>query len=131
MSGLRELRITNAELSDLPTGRYLSRLEDLQLYECKILKGGLPASLAAATQLRQLKLDRWVGDDLQAADVALLSRLPALAALTVNRRFIERLEGNFCLISIGVAKDVWNERVAQLQAACVAQGRAPPAIFRE
>ena len=109
MTGLRKLSIQGKNAADLPAGPYLSRLESLVMEDC-YLQGRVPASLAAATQLRHLDFGE---QQLSAADVAVLSALPLLATLRLKR-------------PTDVDEDQWDERLAQLRAACVAQGRAPP-----
>lgn len=59
MSGLRRLEIMGAVIYDVPAGLYLSRLETLLLQDCQ-LQAGVPVSLAAATQLRELDVSSCV-----------------------------------------------------------------------
>ena len=64
----------------------------------------MPASLAAATQLRKLEFDESNGGiELAPADVAVLSSLPALKSLRLAKP--EAVDGH-----------VWGERLAQLRA---------------
>lgn len=115
----------------MPEGPYLSRLESLVLYDC-LFTNGLPAVLANARQLRHLSvcddeeayiyrnadeypIDREALIKLTADDVALISGLPALTTLSLTMP--DRLY-----------RCEWDERIAQLQGAIVAQGRAPPAV---
>ena len=116
ISGLANLRVLNifkAEMADLPAGPYLRRLEGLSMMNCAF-EAGVPASLAAATQLRKLEFDESNGGiELAPADVAVLSSLPALKALRLAKP--EAVDGH-----------VWGERLAQLRAACAAQGREAP-----
>jgi hypothetical protein len=78
----------------------------------------VPASLAAATQLRHLDISNAIEGRfaLAAADVAVLSALPALAMLRLRNP--ERSDD----------QEWKNYRLAQLQAAFLAQGRAPPVV---
>lgn len=82
---LCKLRIIGAELDDLPPGPYLHGLESLCMDYCT-LKSGVPAGMAAATQLRSLDLGRLtIGVLLTAAEVAVLSSIPALVTLTLRK----------------------------------------------
>lgn len=118
MTTLRTLGIDRASLYDLPAGPYLCHLESLSITDC-IFHAGVPASLIAATNLRHLECSASYnatispGIGLTAADINVLSSLPALAILELTHRRIMEQED-------------WDERVVQLRAACVAQGRAPP-----
>ena len=79
-------------------------------------EAGVPASLAAATQLYALDFgDKNRGIDLTPADVAVLSSLPALKGLRLAK-------------PEAVDEHVWGERLAQLRAACAAQGREAPSL---
>ena len=55
--------------------------------------------------------------NLTAADVAVLSALPALTTLSLHHSHHDDM-----------AKDEWDVRLAPLRVACVARGRAPPAM---
>lgn len=115
MTGLRVLHISSAELRDLPTGPYLSSVESLRMDGCTF-HTGIPSSLAAAAQLRQLDLgDGNVGVHLSSADVSVVSAIPRLR--TLRRRKPD-----------GVDQSVWEGRLAGLRAACIAKGRVPPAL---
>jgi hypothetical protein len=115
LTGLSKIGINRVMLNDLPGGPYLSRLESLTMSNCVFL-AGVPASLAAATQLRCLSLGALHGGiDLTDADVAVLSSVPALKTLSLKRRHF-------------MSQDLWDARVTQLKAACIGQGRAPPAV---
>lgn len=132
MNSILKLRIECAKLAGMPEGPCLSCLESLVLYDC-LFPNGLPAVLASAKQLRHLRVCddevayRYRDSDgypidlealvkLTAADVALISGLPGLTRLGLT------MPG-------GLSRHMWDERLAHLQAAFVAQGRAPPAVF--
>ena len=117
--------------SKLSEGPYLSRLESLVLSDC-LFPSGLPAVLASAKQLRHLSVcddedvypyrvsdgypvDRDALIKLTAADVRLIRGLPALTTLAFTK-------------PDGLSRRVWDERLGLLQAAFVAQGRAPPDV---
>jgi hypothetical protein len=115
MTGIRKLSIAGdtGQVMDLPAGPYLSRLESL-IMEAFSFPDGVPATLAAATQLRHLDISKKFC--LCAADVAILSALPALTTLSL------RQPGEFYMHK-------WDECLAQLEAAFLAQGRAPPRVL--
>jgi hypothetical protein len=118
MTGLRRLSIQGNVgcAADLPEGPYLSRLESLVMEGCDF-SAGLPATLAAATQLRHLDISRSFtsGFVLAAADVAVLSALLSMTMLHLRRpEESDEFDCNDCL--------------AQLEAAFLAQGRAPPVV---
>ena len=85
-----------------------------------VFRSGVPGGLAAATQLRHLAFcdpfeENPIG--LTAADVVILSSLPALATLGV-------------LMPAAIEADLWDVRVETLRSGCVAQGHASPVICR-
>ena len=108
MTGLRTIGIDGATLDDLPPGPYLSGLESLSMTGT-IFLAGVPASLAAATQLQHLGIVSLEG--LSDADVAMLCSLPALKTLVLHKPFL-------------MEQPVWEEYVAELQAECLLHGRA-------
>jgi hypothetical protein len=114
MTGLRKLTIIqDGDPVELPVGLYLSRLESLVMQGCDF-SSGLPATLAAATQLRHLDISKSFSRGLfvlTAADVAVLSALPALTMLHLWE--LDELD-----------EHGWDDYLAQLQAAFLAQGRA-------
>ena len=127
---LRRLCIEGALFKGMPEGPYLRCLESLLLVECRF-PSGVPAVLAAATQLRHLCVSGefddsdyygggCVGTDndypikLNVCDIAVLSSIPALETLGLPQP--ECIE-----------EDEWAERLAQLRAACIVRGHAPPA----
>lgn len=118
MSGLRKLSIRSAvmPITDLPAGPYLSCLEVLELPECTF-EPEVPAVLAAAKRLRHLGLgsSRQAATELTDAEIALFSALPVLSTIRMWK-------------PSKVAARVWSLRLAKLQAACIAQGHAPPAF---
>lgn len=113
LTGLRKLVLPKAELTDLPAGPYLSRLESLSMQNCNF-RAGVPASLAAATQLRDLDFRGYSkhGVKLTAADVDVLASLPALESLGVTKlpRKVQRM---------------WDRALEALEAQRSAAGRAP------
>lgn len=116
LESLRSLDIRDAQLSKIPEGPYLSRLETLCLSACTCLSG-VPENLAAAWQLRALDLVGLnIGIALTPSDVDLLSNLPALKNLRLFK-------------SNQVARKVWDKRVATLKAKFAARADgAPPKI---
>ena len=105
---------------DLPAGPYLSRLQSLVMEDCSF-SSGVPARLAAAEQLHQLIIMEYNENlskalQLTAADVAVLSALPELTTLRIDK-------------PRRVDQEAWEERLAQLRAACIAQGRAAPQML--
>ena len=115
MTGLRNLSIYDAVLVDVPGGPYLNRLASLEMEDC-VFEAGVPASLAAASQLRDLSLDGNRGINVTAADVATLSTLPALVTLSLGK-------------PEHMVQHVWDGRLARLRAAYYFSGRSvPPAI---
>lgn len=75
---LRSMHITGAWLAEMPAGQYLGSITSLRIdtFHVPPLSAWVPASLAAATQLRSLTVDECLG--LAYPDVAVLSALPAL-----------------------------------------------------
>lgn len=115
MTGLRKLGIHLADFADVPAGPYLSRLDSLILEHCS-LANGVPAALGAASRLRHLSIRGWCRcGGLTTADVALLGSLPALATLILDQPST-------------MEEAQWAEGLAQLRAAVIAQGRAPPSV---
>lgn len=115
MPSLRKLGIRSAWLANLPEGLYLNSLESLTLEKCSF-DSGVPSRLAAAPQLRHLVLrDVW-GIQLTAADVAVLSVMPALETLSLTSKF-------------SFEEAAWTRFAAELQAAFVVQGHATPSMF--
>lgn len=113
MTELRNLTLTNAFIDDLPAGPYLSRLENLSWRHC-LLRVRLPASLAAAVQLRHLDIGNTEACVcMTAADVSLLSSLPLLATLRLAQ----------------LDRKTRKQLVGVLEAACIACGHAPPAVL--
>lgn len=111
MIGLREIDIHGAVLDDLPAGPYLSRLESLSLAGCT-LRSGVPANLAAATQLRELDLGGQMHlhpqINLSEADVAVLVSMPVLETLGLDKpESIHRSE--------------WESRLTAMQLGRIAQ----------
>lgn len=115
---LRKLSISRANLVNLPNEEYLSRLESLFVHSCDLFESGalelpgLPAALAAATQLRNLDLDIH-RLQLTAADRAVLTSLPALASLSLKKPH-------------GISQLEWDGRLLQLQSRFAEQGRRLP-----
>ena len=66
-------------------------------------------------QLRNLDLERSGPIYLTATDLSVLGSLPSLTTL-----WLEKPDD--------LDQHAWDERVAQLQAACTAQGHTPPAV---
>ena len=97
-------------LDDVPMGPYLRSLESLEV-NGYCLMARLPAWLAAATQLRTLRLICY-NIQLDAADAALLSALPSLRSLDLPK-------------IKDMSQQEWDYNVAQLQAMVIAQGREP------
>ena len=93
----------------MPMGPYLRSLENLNLDVCTF-KTGLPAWLTAATQLRTLSLGCNSTIQLDAADAALLSALPLLRCLNLPKMK-------------DMSQQDWDDKVAQLQAMVITQGR--------
>ena len=109
MTNIRRLVTAHADLDDLTAGAHLSRLESLAFKYCS---GGVPVVLKAASQLRHLSFRRYgCCEDMTAADVAVLSSLPALATLVLQDSRREK-------------EAQWAERLAQLRADFHAQDRA-------
>lgn len=112
MTSLRtlELMVTGEEgLGDEdfpPAGPYLSRQESLALSPC----AAVPASLAAATQLRELDLRVDDQMELSSDDQAALTALPALETL-------------FLAQPDNLDQAVWDERVLQLRTGFLTQDR--------
>lgn len=116
MTGLRKLSIEEAGMHDLPAGPYRRRLESLKMQEC-VFHEGLPASLAALTQLRHVEVGgSHEGFFMSSADVVVLSSLPALSTLHLARPQESRFWA------------VWQARLGRFREQCIAQGRAPPVI---
>lgn len=113
MTGLLQLSILDANLDDLPAVPYLSRLQSLRMASCTF-QSGVPAQLAAATQLHNLHVSKSLGISLTAAYVTLLSSLPALENLKLEKARLGR--------------KVWAHGVARLRAAFSDRGGAPPTI---
>lgn len=116
-TSLRKLEIYGAANNGLPTGPYQSGLESLHWDNYTLDR--VPSGLAAAAQLRHLELDNLYAGGrlgLTAADVAVLSSMPALATLRLKK-------------PRGMEQHVWDERVEQLQATVTSLGRAPPVLL--
>ena len=121
MTGLRSIIIMGHPFERspciLPAGPYLSRLESLRICLGASFETGVPAVLAAAVQLRHLDLGMiYLRVRLTAADVSVLGALPSFITLRLEK-------------PNDLDQHAWDERVAQLRAAFIAQGRAPPAVL--
>jgi len=117
MTSLRSLTICMALPCHLPPGPYLSRLETLHFEYCSLVDG-LPACLAAATQLHHLYiLNEGYGDgniDLSDAEIAVLIAMPLDRLVLRKPRRMEQA--------------AWDERLALLRVAYNERGRIIPVI---
>ena len=111
LRSLRKLKISNAEIKNLPAGPYLESLESLVLLDCNLPRG-VPKRLVSAWQLRELDLrDAWdCCQEVTLADIKDLSHMPALEILRLDRPVV-----------MNAAQ--WERRVTQLRAKCANQGR--------
>ena len=114
MKALRELKIHSAAVTSLPAGLYLRRLESLYLKH-STAHLGIPSHLAAAMQLQHLSLETSGAINLSAADVVVLSAMPALKHLSLKQGAV-------------VGQRYWDACFTSLRANCTAQGRTPPTV---
>lgn len=118
---LSKLELKGAHVGDLPAVPHLSRLESLRMIACSF-RAGLLANLAAATQLRHLEVSELLDRSgftesavyLTAADIAVLTSLPSLESLTLDKPDRMGQRG-------------WNGRLGLLRTVISAKSRAPPA----
>lgn len=101
--------------------------------EC-VFVSGMPASIAMAKRLRHLDLKSplkfrqtkllWESIKLTAADVDVLSSLPALTTLVLQGPH-EACEPGY---EETRAEEAWDDALALFKSNCAAKGRAPPDI---